>query len=87
MAAPEPQPVEIASEKPSVPGLPAEILFLLVIGCLTVFFSLAGIPGTATPVAGDGSDALRQGWAEQRTAAVHDATSPAALEASLPRGR
>jgi hypothetical protein len=44
--------------------LPAEIVFLIVVLCLTLFFSLAGIPGAALPEAGEGSAALRQGWAE-----------------------
>lgn len=45
--------------------LPAEIVFLVVVLCLTLFFSLAGVPGAALPEAGDGSEALRRGWAAE----------------------
>ena len=45
--------------------LPAEIVFLAVVLCLALFFTLAGIPGKPLPEAGEGSEALRQGWAEQ----------------------
>jgi len=74
----------VAVDRPSVP---AEIVFLCVVLVLTIFFSLAGVPGLPEPVAGEGSDKLRQGWMEEaRQAADSEGMAEAGAEAALPAG-
>lgn len=48
------------------PPVRAELLFLAIMGALALLLVVAGVPGGAEPVAGGGSDALRQGWAAAR---------------------
>ena len=71
------------TESPDRPQVPAEIVFLLVVLTITLFFSLAGIPGEAEPVAGDGSPALEQGWLEEHEAATRAARQDAAASAPV----
>jgi hypothetical protein len=47
-----------------------EFTFLAVGIALVLMLAMAGIPATEEPVAGEGSDALRQGWLEQHEAAA-----------------
>jgi hypothetical protein len=56
------------TDSPDHPTIPAEVVFLLVVLVLTLFFSLAGIPGEQEPVAGEGSAALRRDWMAERQA-------------------
>jgi hypothetical protein len=58
------------TESPDRPPVPAEVVFLLVVLVLTVFFTLAGIPGEALPVAGEGSEALKRDWLAERQVQV-----------------
>lgn len=46
------------------PAVPAELVFLAVMGALLALLALAGVPLLDEPVAGDGSERLRRGWAE-----------------------
>ncbi len=78
------------TESPDQPQVPAEIVFLLVVLTLTIIFSVAGIPGEAEPVAGDGSDALRRGWMEAHNAAQavpSDGRVDPAVDPTTPAGR
>ena len=55
------QPSPPRAAQPAVPGWPA----ILVLIALLLVLALAGIPGSERS-AGDGSGALRHGWAAQR---------------------
>jgi len=50
------------------PALPAEVMFLIAIAAVVLLLSLAGVPLTPEREAGDGSDALRKGWLQERQA-------------------
>ena len=56
------------TDSPDHPTIPAEVVFLLVVLVLTLFFSLAGIPGEHEPVAGEGTAALSRDWMAERQA-------------------
>ncbi len=55
----------LVTDSPDRPPVPAELVFLMVVLALTVFFALAGVPGEPTPVVSDGSQQLRLGWMEE----------------------
>lgn len=61
-------------EKPSYRG---EIVFLSVVLVLTIVLAVAGVPGEPEPVAGNGSDRLRQGWLEEQLLTQHAARAAA----------
>ncbi len=42
------------------------LLLAAALVCIAVFLGMAGVPANPSPVAGNGSDALRQGWASER---------------------
>jgi hypothetical protein len=65
------------------PAVPAEVVFLAVMAALLAIVALAGVPLAPEPVAGDGSDALRQDWAVQQ--GLVQVEAPA--EDALPTGR
>ena len=47
------------------PAVPAELIFLAIVAAMLGLLLLAGIPLGEEPVAGDGSERLRRGWAGQ----------------------
>ncbi|RKY18241.1 MAG: hypothetical protein DRQ55_13840 [Planctomycetota bacterium] len=67
------------------PIVPAEVVFLAVMAALLALVSLAGVPLAHEPVAGEGSDALRQDWATRAGLAQADPAPDA--EPPLPAGR
>lgn len=50
------------------PAMPAEFTFLLAILGVVLLLALAGVPLVPDREAGDGSDALRKGWLQERQA-------------------
>ena len=67
------------------PAVPAEVIFLAIMATLLALVSLAGVPLAPEPVAGEGSDALRQNWATRSGLVQHESVPQA--EQPLPVGR
>ena len=62
-----------SSARATAPSRRGEVAWLLLLVAGVLLVALAGVPGLPERHAGDGSDALRLGWAEQRRAAAEAA--------------